>query len=208
MVGAAEPEARRRRPLSQPLARQDRHPGRRADRGRAAVLVFRRWRAQHRRPSRLRPLHRAGRSRDRAAGRHTGRALDLRHPQCGGRDGRAQMAGAQGTSNTGADRRRHHGRELPALPASPLSLRRDHLHVAAARYARSLCRQVVEAPRHPGAAARQHRRGRAQRRYRHRRHDADRYRQPRGLGATRARPSSRSRAAKWIRRAGLGSTRS
>jgi hypothetical protein len=61
--------------------------------------------------------------RDRAAGRHTGRALDLRHPQCGGRDGRAQMAGAQGTSNTGAHRRRHHGRELPALPASPLSLR-------------------------------------------------------------------------------------
>ena len=43
----------------------------------------------------LRPLDRAGRSQDRTADCHSRRALDLRHPQRGGRDGRAQVAAAE-----------------------------------------------------------------------------------------------------------------
>ena len=116
--------------------------------------------------------------------------------------------GPKSPRTAGTRRGRHHGRELPALPAAPLPLRRDHLHVAAPGHPRGLCCQMVEDPRHPGAPARQHRRGCAQRRYRDRRNDADRYRQPRAVGATAVRRSFRWRVARWIRRAGPSSTRS
>ena len=159
MVGAAEPEARRRCAVSQSLARQDRDPGRRADRRRAALLLFRRRSAQHRRSARLRALHRAGRPCDGASGRHPRRALDLCDPQRRGCHAGAEMAGAEDAEDARPRRRRHHGRELPALPHAHLSLRGNRLHLAAAGYPRSLCREMVGKTRHPGTPARQHRGG-------------------------------------------------
>ena len=115
--------------------------------------------------------------------------------------------GPKAPRTLGPRRRRHHGRELPALPAPHLPLRRDHLHLAPPRNPRSLRGEMVEDARHPGAAARQHGGGGAHVRHRHRRHHPHRHRQPRTVGEARARPSFRWRAARWIRPAGRSSTR-
>ena len=207
MVGAAEPEARRRRAVPQSLARQDRDPGGRADRRRAALLLLRRWRAQHRRPARLRPLHRAGRSEDRASDRHPGRALDLRDPQRCRRHGGAQVAGPEGAAHVGAGRGRHHGGELPALPAPPLQVRGDHLHLPPSRDPRRLRGEVVEDPRHPGAAARQRRGGGAQAPTSPSAAPPAPTSSAASRGSGAGRPSCRWRAARWTRPAGRASTR-
>ena len=111
--------------------------------------------------------------------------------------------GPTGAAHARAGRGRHHGRELPALPAAPLQAStRSSARRAAPETRDAFAAQMVEAAGHPGAAARHHRGGRAQRRHRHRLHHAHRHRQPRAVGASAARPSSLWRGARWTPPAG------
>src|SRR5262249_7846075 len=69
----------------------------------------------------------------RRAGGDCRRALELRHPQRGGRDARLQMVGTERPENSGPRRRRHDGHEFAAVSLHHVQVRGDPVHLAAPR---------------------------------------------------------------------------
>src|SRR6516164_8992900 len=113
------------------------------------------------------------------------RALELRHPQRGGRDPRLQVDGPQKPENPRSRRHRHDGDEFAALSLHHVPVRGDPLHLAPPRDAGGVCAEMVAGARNRGRAQGFDRRGRARRRYRRWRHHFERRGEPRALAQAR-----------------------